>query len=235
MQKGKSKITYGVIMYVVLFISGTINCIAQTNKGLSGEFTYQYTNGTYFYRETLVLHKNGSFIYENIKHLGGTEKVFGNWQQRSDTIVLDSHPQRDRMIVEEFSRKKMKGFYISVLDKQKKPIHYSMYAITRQNDTLILQNQWKYSYLKKQIQSFYIIDSKGLKSPFYSVKGINSNTLQVYFETIKIFENESWLFQNDSIIPRNYQGDFQKYSLTKKPSEKAWRRRGVACTFAQIK
>ncbi len=179
-------------------------------RDCSGEYIYR--SGFYF--ESIILKRNGQFSYTSGDEFTKAN-VTGNWQLRDGTIILDSYPQRDRIIVYESFQKKTKSPLVFVCNKQKEPISYSLYYTTASNDTIALRYQWLFSKLEHIAKAFYIVDAGGTTSPIYTIEGTRSNVFHVLFETHRVFENEAWNVDGNEIAPRGKSGKLQKYRLLK--------------------
>ena len=180
-------------------------------KEIQGEYSYLGE----FYYESISLLPDGQFKWKVTSEWLRLE-AHGNWQLRSDSLILDSSPQKDKLLVWEskYGNTKQMTFYVT--NKMKEPINYTLCAITFNNDTVVNKEQFKKTTLNYKIKAFYVIDSKGLHSPTYYVTGRNTNRFDILFETKRTFENESWVIANGLIIPRGADGAIQKYKLTKK-------------------
>lgn len=200
-------------MKALFYIIATFfTCLSTADKTSFGTYSYE----TEHYLEKIELKDNNTFIYtlnsEFIKY-----NIFGNFNLRKDSLILDSYPQKDKMIVRESKQGNKNIITIKVTDKMGENIHYNLF-ITDFNDTKdSIIGQWNSSLIKhKKIKSFYIRDSKGLQSPEYKIKGKFSNSFAVQFETRRIFENEAWLIKDDKIYPKGSNGKEQNYYLLKK-------------------
>ena len=173
-----------------------------------------YSYKTPYYYESIDLFENGTFIYfQKMEFL--KVKITGNWQIRDDSLlVLDSKPQKTKLIVWE-SKKKRKGTALYIRDMENNPINYNLYLISYNGDTLKFKNQFNKTITVEKFVSFYIIDSKGLYSPLYRVRGANSNFFEIHFETHRVFENEHWIFKNQSIVPMGINNKYSNYKLLK--------------------
>jgi hypothetical protein len=172
--------------------------------------TYSYRSNQYY--ETITLKDNSTFIYK----LGFTFfnlESKGKYFIQNDSIILSSSPQKDRIIVYEDYKRNKKTSIFDLYDKNRHRIRYHLYITTRDNKVIELRDQWgKVKVNVDNVKSFYIIDTKGLSSPIYTVIG-QTNYFEVYFETERVFENESWLLKDGKIIPRSFSGDLQSYYL----------------------
>ena len=174
---------------------------------------YKYKTDRFY--ESIELKKNYTFKYmysmHNIKLV-----VNGNYRIIGDSLILDSNPQKDKIIVNEDSKGNLGNNKFIITDKYDNPFNYTLSIISQKGDTLILKNQWIKSKIKNvKIKEFYITDSKGLKSPTYLIKGKQSNCFRIFFETKRVFENEIWKINDDKIFPNNLSGEKVRYFLTK--------------------
>ena len=162
----------------------------------------------------MTLEENGKFHF--IEKTEWTKLVLdGNWQIRGNNLILDSSPQRDRLIVIESLTPKLSYKLVNVTNKGGENIHYYLYGITASNDTIALRDQYISSKIDKRINTFYLISTGGLKSPLYTIQGSKTNTFDVLFETTRVFENESWEINGHTITPNCPGGYKQNFKLTK--------------------
>jgi len=203
---------YLIFGCIFTMIFSSINvCHSQDCKEFIGE--YYFKNGDFY--EEISLKKDGQFSYMCTGHFT-KEQIVGNWQIRGQQLILDSRPQRDRLIVRESFKRGIKGKRIFVRDKANEYLNYTIIGINAINDTVFIRDQWKSSILDHNVNSFYLIDNKGLFSPVYLIKGLRSNVFEVFFETKRIFEDEHWDIQTDNIVPKSAGGKLQGYSLIKR-------------------
>ena len=175
---------------------------------------YVFKGDKYF--ECLNLEKKGTFSYRidrEMLHI----KTYGNWQIRNDSLILDSNPQKEKLIVWEKRVKRYRKFKINVLDKNKSPMYYSVFAIMVNGDTLTRREQFDNTVFSKPVKMFTIEDTKGLVSPFYIIQGSSINQCKVFFEHTRTFENERWKIINGNIIPKGLDGLEQKFQLSLVP------------------
>lgn len=199
----------GIITILIFILS--LQCYSQNN--LSG--TFQYTGSNPLLEETLVLHPDNSFEYSLKMHIGIYFRNTGNWFQRDSCLILDSHPQKDRLLVWESYKKKSKGFKIDVKEKNNKLcMYYHLTVISSNNDTIVFRDQYDKTILKEQPMSFWITNTLGVNSPEYKVKSLWTNIFDVLFEESRVFENEDWIIiDQNKIRPRYLDGKFYKYFL----------------------
>jgi len=175
--------------------------------------SYSYKNNKYF--ESIELKDNNKFVYSSKQEFLNYE-IRGNYHIIGDSLVLDSNPQKDKIIVRESIKGAKNKNIIFVSDKKGEAIHYNLFLILDNDKELKMTDQWEVSKIKDQnIKGFYIIDSKGLKSPTYIINGKYSNHFEVLFETKRIFENEKWFLKDKKIKPRGLDSKFQNYFLEK--------------------
>lgn len=180
----------------------------QDSKIKLGTYSYQINQ----YYEAITLEEHNTFIYKLRINFFNLETK-GKYYIQNDSIILNSSPQKDRIIVYEDYKKNKKTSIFDVYDKNRHRITYHIYVTTRDNKVIELRDQWgKIKVNVDNVKSFYIKDTKGLSSPIYNITG-QTNYFEVYFETKRVFENESWLIKDNKIIPKSFNGDFQKYNL----------------------
>ncbi len=205
-----------IVGFLIIFFLITSNRIFSQNE-ITGTYSYKFTKGTYSYFETISLYPDGHFSYKMKGIMGLQIDVFGNWQKRNSCLILDSYPQRDKIIVNERFEKKVKGMIFNVTDKGGMNISYRLSAILQSGDTLMLWGQLGKVAIQERVKSFWIEDTKGLKSPQRIILSNVANVINVIFETQRVFENEDWtIIDEKKLNPRGLQGEFQNYYLNKK-------------------
>ena len=198
-----------VVILAFVFLS-----FVKDNRDVIG--TYTYSSEEYFYTEKIIFSKNYTFNY-HFKSEFIIENIDGYYNVFSDTIILNSSPQRDKLIVNEKYRKG-NNILFEITDKQLSPLRYHLHIIYEDNSVLELRNQYMSSKFKKKetpIKGFYLVTTRGLKLPTYFIKGTNTNHFSVLLEPRRVFEAEKWIFHNNEITPIGIDGEYQKYSLTK--------------------
>lgn len=172
---------------------------------------YSYTN--YRYYESIELKEGNKFTYFSKQEFINYE-IKGNYNIQGDSLVLDSSPQRDKIIVQESKKGSQKRNEIVVTDKNGRKMHYNLILILDNDKEIKLTEQWEKSKIKDvDIKGFFLIDSKGLKSPVYYKIGKFSNYFEVRFETTRVFDNEIWYIKNNKIKPKGLNGEFENYFL----------------------
>jgi len=195
------------ILTVILLTSFTIQL--KTHEGV-----YEYKADKFY--ESIELGKDFNFKYEYHFH-SLSYSLEGDYSIKGDSLILDSNPQRDKIIVREYKKGNKNNVRFCVTDKLGTPINYTLYAINKENDTITLSNQWHKSKLKnKELESFYIIDSKGLKTPLYNIEGEKTNYFEVQMETVRVLDNEVWKIKDNSILPKGMNSKNQNYFLNKR-------------------
>lgn len=177
----------------------------------------KYSYKTNYYFESLELKANNQFVFLSKQEFISYE-IKGNYYTRNngDSLVLDSNPHRDKIIVSESNQGEQESITIAVTNKTGDLIHYSLFLILKNEKIVSLDDQWDKSIINaEKLKAFYLIDSKGLKSPTYYVKGEFSNYFKVQFETKRVFENETWYIKDNKIYPRGLNGEIQNYFLEK--------------------
>jgi len=199
--KKKVKILFAVLMLPLFMYSQSVS---------NTIFTYKSPH----YYESINLIENGKFIYNNKTEFIKIE-IRGNWQVRNDSIlVLDSSPQKSKLIVFE-SRKNDKKNTFRVRDMNNHQIHYNLCLITNENDTIEFKDQFDKSTILGDFSSFYIVDTKGQYSPIYNIEGLNSNFFDIFYEHRRVFDNEYWKYYGEYLIPLGTNGKYQNYKLNK--------------------
>ncbi|WP_339688038.1 hypothetical protein [uncultured Nonlabens sp.] len=180
----------------------------------------EYEKGTYSYRQThyyesIELKQNQKFTYILRKNFS-EYIVNGNYNISQDSLFLNSYPQRDRIIVREENRRNKNKDTFIVQTKGGIDFYYNLYLTLEDGNLIILKNQIGKSTIKnKRIKRFYIKDDNGIRSPEYVICGNSNNYFEIFFETNRVFENESWVFKLDKIKPRDFGGDLTSYYLKK--------------------
>jgi len=177
---------------------------------MKGSYSYKSLH----YNESIDLFENGTFSYFQKTEFLKIE-ITGNWQIRNDSLlVLDSKPQRTKLIVWE-SKKKGEKTILHIRDMENNSMNYSLYLIPYKGDTLEFKDQFDETVTREKFVSFYIVDSKGLHSPLYKIQGTSSNFFEVHFETHRVFENEYWILKKQSIVPMGIDNRYSNYQLSK--------------------
>lgn len=187
------------------------------NSSRLGNLPYGiYSYETERYSEKIELRENNTFDY-SISNEFIRYRIQGNFNFRGDSLILDSSPQKDKIIVRESKQGRNNITKIIVTNKMGDNFHYSLIITERNNNKDSLIGQWGTAIIKnKKIKSFSILDSKGLRSPEYFRAGSTSNYFIVQFESTRIFENEGWLIKGNTLCPKGLDGNLQNYFLTRK-------------------
>jgi hypothetical protein len=195
---------------IVISLFFPLFTVAQNKNLTYGKYVFK---GDKYY-ECLELKKNGYFFHKIVREFLNLE-THGNWRLRNDSLILDSNPQKEKLIVWENRVDNYEKFKVTVSDKSKNELTYHITAILFNGDTLSLRDQWNNTIFDTSIKTFTITDTKGLKSPIYVVKGQNVNQYFVLFETARVFENEAWRILNKKIIPKGFNGMEQSFQLVR--------------------
>jgi hypothetical protein len=173
-----------------------------------------YSHKSLHYYESIILFKNGAFGYYQKTEFTKSE-IKGNWQLRNDSVlVLDSRPQKPKIIVFESYKKNRKTVF-RVRNMKNNSINYSIFLITNKGDTTEYKNQFDKTICEGEFSSFYIFDSKGLKSPTYEIQGARANYFDIRFEEHRVFENEYWKYYGNYIVPLGVDNKYANYKLVK--------------------
>jgi hypothetical protein len=176
--------------------------------------TRVYSYSSHFYFESISLLPQGHFIWnESTEFLKLT--VSGIYEIRSDTLILDSYPHKDKLLVRGSKEGNSLKITCYIKDETNDYMNYTLCAILPNNDTLIIHDQFKKTILPKGTMAFYLIDTKGLYSPSYVIKDSSINRIDVSFETKRVFDKETWKISDKEIIPKGFNGRFQNYVLTR--------------------
>ena len=127
-------------MMTAIIIFYCTNSFSQVDNKLEGIYSFETIGMGVRTLVSMKLLPNGHFEYSFKQGMISYQHVEGNWQQRGNKLILDSYPQRDRMIVEE-DYKRMKGTVIHVLNKKMDKINYSLKIVTIDNDTITLTDR----------------------------------------------------------------------------------------------
>ena len=199
------KFIYSVFLLFTLVQSKTYN--------LTGEYFYSQRH----FSESIKLNSDKTFNYRvNMEFF--TQEIKGNYDIIEDSLVLNSIPQRDRIIVDE-KHKASKTNTFKVTDKKGRLINYQLTITTDKEEIIEIRNCFDTVKTENfKIKSFHITDTKGLKSPQYSIVGTNSNHFEIKFEHLRVLESEKWFIDKESkrIKPIGTNGEFQTYYLKKK-------------------
>lgn len=196
----------------IIYFTLPIFFIAFVQISISGKYTYQ----TSHFSEDLELKENNQFIY-NVDFNFSQYQVKGNYHILNDSLILNSLPQKDRILVFESNKGNLRNLVFEIKTKKGKYFTYDLHLMLDSGEEITIKDQWEKSKIKNlKIKSFYIVDKNRLKSPTYVIVGKTTNYFEILFETSRVFENESWGIKDNKIIPRNFDGHFQNYYLEKK-------------------
>ena len=176
-------------------------------------YKYQNSNTS----EILILKSNSTFEYQYKQNFLDIS-VNGYWSINKDSLVLNSAPQRDRLIVFEKRDTLSEDLYIfKVLNKKNEEIMYHLNLSDRSGQETYLKDQFGISEVDKStidLGSFSVKDTKGLTSPTYNLVGSKANYFEIFFETQRVFEAEIWIIINNELIPRTMSGNQGNYRLS---------------------
>lgn len=178
----------------------------------TSDSVYLYKSSHYY--ESINLSKDGTFSYYQKTEFTKSE-IEGNWQLRNDSIlVLDSRPQKPKLVVFETYKKNRKTIF-RIRNMKDNLIHYSIFLISNKGDTIECKEQFDKTIAKGKFSSFYILDTKGLQSPIYETQGTQTNFFDIKFEEQRVFENEYWKYYGHYIIPLGFDNKYANYKLVK--------------------
>lgn len=176
-------------------------------------YKYQNSNAS----GILILKSNSTFEYQYKQNFLDIS-VNGYWSINKDSLVLNSAPQRDRLIVFEKRDTLSEDLYIfKVLNKKNEEIMYHLNLSDRSGQETYLKDQFGISEVDKStidLGSFSVKDTKGLTSPTYNLVGSKANYFEIFFETQRVFEAEIWIIINNELIPRTMSGNQGNYRLS---------------------
>lgn len=177
---------------------------------------YAYSSPNYSFMENLILQKNSTFSYSVERHIGVTQAIEGNYSVVNDTLILNSNPKKEKIIVKEKYTKGRKK-YFKVSDKQNHPINYHLYIITDDGSIIEKRNQFDQTKIRiNSVSAFYIVLTNGIVTPTYRTGIGRANYFEIKVEELRVFDDEKWLIQNDKeIIPLGLDGKYVNYSLKK--------------------
>ena len=176
---------------------------------------YEY-NASHF-QESIELLENREFIWKCNRHILGLVTIKGTYQIFGDSLVLNSSPQRDKIIVRAKNTGKFENKVFKVPDKQGNLMTFHLYVTLNDNSEKVFKDCYeKIKFKSGPIKSFHIINTGGLKSPEYKLNGSFTNFFEVQLENIRVFDNENWYLIDNKIQPKGFDGENQNYYLTKK-------------------
>ncbi len=191
---------------------GMLLLSVSANLRNTSDSVYLYKSSHYY--ESINLSKDGTFSYYQKTEFTKSE-IEGNWQLRSDSIlVLDSRPQKSKLVVFETHKKNRKTIF-RIRNTKDNLIHYSIFLISNKGDTIEYKEQFDKTVVEGKFSSFYILDTKGLLSPLYEIQGTRTNFFDIKFEEQRIFENEYWKYYGQYIVPLGFDKKYAKYKLVK--------------------
>lgn len=191
-----------------------LSTLQYNNKNL-GKYEYK----TNHYWECINLKGNNIFEFQSGHYMSGVEKVSGRFIINGDSLILNSLPQREKIIVnEKYIRKNRDNYSFNIKDRSDFFVQNNLNLNLSFDDGTIESIQIPFGKFnvktKKRIKSFYV-GNIGLKFPIYYLKSDVTNTFDVKLDFKRIFDNEIWLFDEGKIKPIGIDGEYQKYFLVK--------------------
>ncbi len=163
---------------------------------LRDENTFKYVFRNEFLRDTI----------------SGVYKIIG------DSIILTSINRSEDYVVTEAEKGDGKIYLLDFKNYKNESFHYDLFLCNTVGEETRVRSQWNFSEVKKKnIKSFYIIETKGVKSPVYFLTKKRVNIYKIKWSGKRVFQNETWFYdcENGSIVPKGYNKESQKYSLKK--------------------
>lgn len=196
-------------MYVYVCILAFV-FLGQNDFIKAGRYEFKNDN----IHEVLILSKNQSFKYEFHGHFLHYS-LDGHWVVHQDSLILNSVPQKDKIIVRESRRNSKNKYRFSVSDKLGNERIYSLFVFGENGEEFVVSDQWQKSKFKStfKITSFFIQDTKGLKTPRYGIKGEFANSFEILYEPKRVFESEVWQIKDNMVIPVTINGAKANYAL----------------------
>ena len=199
-------------MKILFLIITSIFFISFAFEDNIGKYEYQSTH----FRESIELLKNQTFVYE-CSEAFSNYKIKGSYNLIGDSLILNSSPQKDKIIVREKNSGKFENKVFKITDKKGNFLTFHLYVTLNDNSTTVFRDCFeKIKFNSKPIKSFHIINTNGLKSPEYVLEGKMTNSFEVQFENARVFDNERWQLIENKIQPKGFDGEDQNYFLTKK-------------------
>lgn len=181
-----------------------------------GEYSY---SGDHITVE-IALFPNGTFSYDDYGQIL-PRYCRGNWHVRGQDLILDSSPQKDKILCYEYRKGKEEYTYFNVRKKSTGfPTLHDLFIIMNSGDTIQLKSQFKGSKIRsKDVKGFFIVDLNMTRSPTYLIQQKQANWFDILFEDKRVFENEDWRITETGLQPRNDVGEYQNFLLKRNAHE----------------
>ena len=171
------------------------------------------------HNEYLQLFDNNKFEYGYNAHTARF-RVDGYWIQFGDSLILNSTPQRDRIIVRESRDSSSLEYFFDVKTKQGASINYSLsiFDVTgKEMEFKYQSDSTHFQVNERMIKSFTITLSHGVRTPRYYIIGQWTNRFDIQVEPLIVFEEETWVLKGDTLFPQDvFAGGFSpKHFLVK--------------------
>ena len=206
----------------ILFLFACIS-IVSANAQPVDSVTYRFTAYHTFYYEKLTLYDNGEFKYTTLYEIGGERPaIYGHWKRCDNRLILSCEPSDKDFNVKEIGKSPKNRMFFYARGSENSPINnYRFWGITAdKQDTIILMSDFSGRLtVNCRIKAFWI--AYGLiSSPTYKLSE-NTNEVYITFNGKREFHDEEWIFEHeDTLRPRNEQGELLKYVLTRQKYEK---------------
>jgi len=208
-----------MIFLILLCSSGFSQNLQRNNQIKLG--TYNTANDSHnnrFHYEELTLDSNRTFQYRaRLSEFVRIEKS-GFWRIDNDTLILNERNPKYKEImtvVEKSDGSLAKGkVFFEVKNYDGSNFTYEISASLNDTTIVLKNNEGRSSLPLSSVEEFYL--SNALYSyPEYIVKDRLSNFFLIKVAPNRSFNNEKWLIENDRIRPRNLNGQFASYYLSK--------------------
>ncbi len=165
----------------------------------------------------MILYDNGEFKYTKQYEIGGEIPTYGHWKRCDNKLILSREPSDKDFKVKEIGKAPKNRMFFYARTRYNSPIsNYRFHGITAdKQDTIILQSDFSGRLtVNCRIKAFWITHL-GDTSPTYKLSE-NTNEVYITFNGEREFHDEEWIFEHeDTLRPRNEQGELLKYVLTR--------------------
>lgn len=163
---------------------------------LSPDSTFKYIYRSEFIRDTIV----------------------GIYSMSADSITLTSRNRYEDFKVSEGMGGTRKKCILDFKNYRNESFHYDLFLNYANGEVKRFRSQWGSTEFKeKNVKSFYIIDTRGLKSPVFYFANKRAFKYNIKWSGNRIFQNENWYYDriNGKIVPKGLNKVSQNYFLNK--------------------
>lgn len=202
----------------ILFLFACIS-IVTVNAQPVDSVTYRFKVADPFYYDAkITLYDNGEFKYtQQYAIWAKRHAIFGHWKRCDNRLILSREPSDKDFKVKEIGKSPKNRMFFYARTSYNSPIsNYRFHGITAdKQDTIILQSDFSGRLtVNCRIKAFWIADWP-ISSPTYKLSE-NTNEVYITFNGEREFHDEEWIFEHeDTLRPRNEQGELLKYVLTR--------------------